>query len=571
MLKKLLLTALLLHTFTMGLNVTNVMAEGNVEEPVVSEQDTEDLTNSNELQSESANSEETSFSEEQFNSVEEIQDPLTPSNEEQKASEGKIDQDQSADTSGNQDQNVTEDIVVDQDQQVTGSLCQEQSVHATISCEEKLESNVEGNVDQSQTTKVEAGQQQNGLSSGAVEAEQNQNLNVDAEQVQEVAVPAGENSSHGQQTNASSSQKQTVSAEDQTLFVQNQLVDIAVNQRQQLSDTNKQVDELKQQTAIEALQSQNMTTSGSAKMEQTQTAEVKGSAVDALKKVFEAGVVVTSRNYIEIVKDTAANFVKVIQEIFVNDELVDSIHQDYNVDEIGIQMPHQTYQKDYDWGSIFVQNLATINYNEPLQVFNTSMTSFLSVVFGIERSCACSTKPNEEDNETPVTPPPGDNEQTPPSNGDDNNGETPVTPPPSENEQTPPGNEDDNNGETPVTPPPGENEPTPPGNGDGNNGETPVTSPPGENEPTPPGNGDGNTNETPVTPAPEQNEEKPVVTPVVNDVQKSAPSVTVVKTAAVPSNGNSLPDTATNSYNYLILGAFLVAAGALFFNRRKRA
>jgi LPXTG-motif cell wall-anchored protein len=45
----------------------------------------------------------------------------------------------------------------------------------------------------------------------------------------------------------------------------------------------------------------------------------------------------------------------------------------------------------------------------------------------------------------------------------------------------------------------------------------------------------------------------------------------VVKTAAGSSNDNSLPDTATNSYNYLILGALLVAAGTLFFYRRKRA
>ena len=87
------------------------------------------------------------------------------------------------------------------------------------------------------------------------------------------------------------------------------------------------------------MQAQSLSTPGPAKIEQTQTVEVKGSIVNTIKDFVESGVNVTSRNYIEIIKETTTTVANFIQEILVNNELVDRFSDDYSLREITLIIP----------------------------------------------------------------------------------------------------------------------------------------------------------------------------------------------------------------------------------------
>ena len=578
MLKKLVLAILLFQFSTMGLHTGHAAADEMVAADADSAGYTEATIPSDspegvvdvELSQTSTLAEEPIGSPEQQNESTAGQDQVAPSDagqdkpatSEQKdaVSEDTMDQNQSTDTYGNQSQDVNGEAEVVQNQMANDAVCQEQSVSASVSCNDKLDSDVNGDLDQSQITKIEAGQLQSGVSSGKVDADQKQEIDVTSGQTQEVTLPLGDPLSQNQGTNASTSQSQSISAEEQAVFLQEQLTGVGINQRQQLSASETKVDDQKQQTTIEALQNQYLSTSGSAKVEQTQTAEVKSKVVDTLKKIVETGVSVTTRNYVEIVKDSVSSMVKVFQEIVVNNELVDLYYHQFKLDGTEISdAPQHKYEKQFDWGNLVVENSAMVHFNEELQSFETTMSSFLGITFFVNLFNN-DDKPDSNNGGDPVTPPPGENEN-PPQGGD--NGGDPVTPPPGENENPPPGGD---NGGDPVTPPPGENENPTQG---GDNGGDPVTPPPGENE-NPPQDSDNGGDV--VTSPPVENGQ--VSSPTTEtEVQKPAESKpeNVIYTAAVSDKANSLPITASNTYNYLILGLLLVTAGSVFvLIRRKR-
>jgi LPXTG-motif cell wall-anchored protein len=510
MLKKLLLTFLLIHTATVGLNVAYA------EEPVIHNdlagETTEILT---------ANSLETAV---ENPSVVEGQNQSTdnPSNQELTPAEN-VDQDQSTDQKVTQGQDVKGDAKEEQDQTADIIVCQEQMVNASVSCEDKVESDPEGLAEQKQTTTVETGQAQDVDAEGAVKAEQKQGTEIDSKQSQEVTSPEGEGVSHSQGTNAETKQTQTAITENPGDIIQGQHSEVVVSQTQELSEKQ---DKQKQETAVNAEQSQVMSTSGSSKLEQTQSAEVKANMVDALKNIVDVGIKVTSRNYLEVVKDTTSNVVKFIQEIFVNDELVDVIDESYTLDGNDTEVKMQRYEKQYDWGSLVVGNSASIIFSESLQNYTSTMSSFLSLVFGFERSNVPTPENPDPENPTPENPDP----------------EVPQQP-----ENPTPENPDPEVPQQPENPTPENPNPEVPQQPENPTTENPT---PGENPVTPEDN---------TTTSPQEQKE----------VQKPTEPVKVQPIAAT-GDGNQLPDTATASYNYLLVGLLLTTAGiTIFFNRRR--
>ncbi|MFS0774571.1 LPXTG cell wall anchor domain-containing protein [Neobacillus sp. 3P2-tot-E-2] len=498
MLKKVLLTFLLIHSATVGLNTAYA------EEPIVHNEELAGQTSEN-LTSPLV---ETS-AEEPAVVFEDSQEVTTPEN---------VNQDQSTDQKVTQGQDIKGDNGdPEQDQTADINVCQEQSVSASISCEDKIETGSEAQGEQEQTTSVETGQVQNVDSIGSVKAEQKQGTNIDSKQSQEMSLPEGQSVSQSQGTNAVTDQNQTAIAENQADISQGQGTDIVVSQKQELASKE---DKQRQETTIDADQAQVLSTSGSSKMEQTQSAEVSGYIVDALKQAVEVGVKVTTKNYLEVIKDTTSHMVKFIQEIFVNDELVDVIDDSYALVGTDTHVKMTNYEKQYDWGSLVVGNSASIFFSESLEKYTSTMNSFLTLVFGLGHSGN-----GGSENPDPVNPDPIDPD---PVNPDPVNPD-PVDPDPITPDPVDPGLENPD----PVTPDP----------------VVPATS-----ENTPPV-----TAENPVTTA-----------PVVETVQKPAEPIKV-ETVVVAKKGNELPDTATGTYNYLVLGMLLTVGGIVFLFQRRRS
>jgi LPXTG-motif cell wall-anchored protein len=177
------------------------------------------------------------------------------------------------------------------------------------------------------------------------------------------------------------------------------------------------------------------------------------------------------------------------------------------------------YEKQYDWGSLVVGNTASIMFSESLQKYTSTMSSFLSLLFGLERSSN-----GGSDNPDPVDPDPVDPDPVNPDPVDPN----PVDPGPVTPDPVDPG---------PVNPDPVTPDPV--------NPDTNVITPPA-------------TPENPVTPAPE-----------VEEVQKPAEPIKV-EAIAVAKKGNELPNTATSTYNYLLFGILLTVGGIVFVFQRRR-
>ncbi|WP_182103730.1 lamin tail domain-containing protein [Niallia taxi] len=203
----------------------------------------------------------------------------------------------------------------------------------------------------------------------------------------------------------------------------------------------------------------------------------------------------------------------------------------------------------------------------------------------------------EDDTETPTDPSDGDNGETPgetdPSDGD--NGETPGDTDPSDGDNgEAPGDTDPSDGDNGETP--GDTDPSDGDNGeipgdtdpsDGDNGETPGDTDPtdGDNEETPGDTdpNDGDSEEKPVASHPSDNNGNiPGRTNTDNNSgdDKRNPSgqkgsnVQLVSVSANNNSGNDsvLPDTATDYYNLLIIGAVLAAAGiSIYAIIRRRA
>lgn len=437
-------------------------------------------------------------------------------------------QDQSTNGEVTQNQDVIGEAIIEQDQFANGTVCQEQSVNASVSCNDKIESDSQGPLDQKQTTSVEANQAQMVTSSDKVEAEQKQGTGIKAEQLQEVLLPEGESYAHSQGTDALTNQNQTISANNEAYLFQVQDAEVINTQTQQLSIADSIEDKQEQLTTIVANQGQSMSTFGSAKMEQTQTAAVKSYLIDTLENVVDIGINVTTRNYIEVFKDTTNSLIKIIQEILVNDELVDVVDYDYALEENDSHASLQTFHKEYEWGSLIVENSSSILFSEQLKTYQTSMTSFLSLVFGFGKTS----------NGVSDEPTPNEDEELPSELEDGNTEEEPA----------------------PAYPEDDEEEELPPESNDGENGVDPVPAAPVGSDESDPKPNQGDKSQVSFTPVTTELED---VTPIkINSGDNN------VQTPA--NNENQLPNTATNTFNYLLLGILLVSAGTVVFWQRRR-
>ncbi|WP_462410141.1 hypothetical protein [Neobacillus sp. Marseille-QA0830] len=547
MLKKLVLSIFLLYSLTTGFTGGLVHAEeinGIVQEAMPnSVQTPNDLQSQVESQASPNNneqigidnqSEEALSEDNQGNAAEESRDNTDENAQKETNSEKATNQDQSTDASVEQNQNVQSEAEVTQDQFADGGICQEQYVSVQASCQDDSQDNQNGQASQSQETSIETGQLQNVTAPGPTSTEQSQGTEINAGQTQEVTLSDDETLSHSQSSDVSTGQSQSAGFDGDGFIFQHQLTEVNQKLDQEVKEDGAAKD--KQQANIDAIQTQHMSSSGSAAAEQTQQAEVKGSIVDALKRAVDVGVNVTSRNYVEIVKDSVKSIVKIFQEIKVNDEVVDVFSNEYTLEELENGSHHQKFEKQYDWGNLIVTNFAKVSFNETLQQFETTMSSFLGLGFLMEKETE-----GKPTNDGPVTPPVDGNDDpvTPPQDG--NQGDDPVTPPAN-------GNED------PVTPPQ-----------DGNSGEGPATPPSNGNEGTvtPP------QSETPVPTASQQ--PQPVLniehvsnpTPAANTNSQTASANTV--------KANTLPVTASNIYNYLLIGSLIAAGGLMLRFRRTKS
>lgn len=486
MLKKLLLICLLLNSATMGLQVVQA-------EEITPTQATESTQINDQLQpSQIVESEEQYYSNEDEIG---LNDP-------------EVDQDQSADSTAHPVQNIEGDYEeADQDQTANNNVCQDQTVQASVACRELIDSDVDGQIGQGQTTNLTVSQEQAIKAANGITVNQNLKAGIDSEQTQGVLLPDDEIDILHQDTQATTDQLQSVLTENGAEIEFTQGTDITVAQLQDLDADGEKADEQEQLTVIEAGQKLEVESNGSAILNQVQAAIVNGLLVNTLTEVVQVGVTVTTQNYLEVIKDTTGEFVKFVQKIFVNDQLIDDSSRTTALDAKNVHGAFQSYEKEFDWGKVIVKNVAVLFLNDQTPDYKAFLKSGISLVFGAELFGGPEPKP--------TTPPGGDDEEptTPP---DDNNGEEPTTPP------------DDNQGGEPTNPPIdqlGENP-------------TPVSS-----------NSDAST----------------------PSVVKAVTSATPVKTATTPaSKANELPNTATNHYNLLLFGIVIVAAGSVLILRKSK-
>ncbi|MEW8987246.1 MAG: hypothetical protein AB2401_09645, partial [Bacillus sp. (in: firmicutes)] len=401
-----------------------------------------------------------------------------------------VNQDQTSDSSAEQVQDIEGEYdLVDQDQTANNNVCQDQTVEAPVTCHDSIESDVDGQIGQGQTTNLAISQEQELESTGSIDAEQWLKAKIDSEQSQEVNYPSGESDELNQGTIAETEQGQIVTTSESAEVKLEQDTNITVSQLQDFNHEGDGADEQEQLTEIDADQKMTVDSAGAAVLEQVQNAIVEGYFVNTLMEVAEIGVKVTTQNYVEVIQDAAGSFVKFAQKIFVNDQLIDDSQRTTALKVEDIHGSFQSYEEEFDWGTLIVKNVAVLFVEDLATVdYKALLKSSLSLIFGAEQIGAPVTKPIEE--------PPGEDDQ-----------EEPTTPP------------DDNN----------EEEPTPP--------EEPPTTPTDDNGTTP------DSGETPSAPTEVENNSAPPVTQVI---AKAAPVKTIAKTTA---EGNELPNTATNQHN----------------------
>lgn len=428
-----------------------------------------------------------------------------------------VEQDQSTDSTVDQVQNIEgTDDDADQNQTADNKVCQDQTVQASVACHELIDSDVDGQIGQGQTTNLTVGQEQEIKAAEGLKVNQNLKAGIDSKQTQGVLLPDDEIDVLHQETNATTEQSQSVLTENGAEIEFKQDTDITVAQLQDLDVEGEEADEQEQLTVTEAGQQLKVESSGSAVLDQVQEAIVDGYLINTLQEVVQVGVTVTTQNYMEIVKDATGGVVKFFQKIFVNDQLIDRTERETALDEKNVHGAFQSYEKEFDWGKVIVKNVAVLFLNDETSDYKAFLKSSISLVFGAELFGAPEQKPS--------TPPGGDDEEptTPPG---DNNGGEPTTPP------------GDNNGGEPTNPPidqPGEN---------------PTVPTPGENP-------------TPVSSTPDSS------TP---SVVKAAASAAPVKTVTTSdTKANELPNTATNHYNLLLLGIVIVASGSVLIFRKSK-
>lgn len=429
-----------------------------------------------------------------------------------------VDQDQTTDSKVEAVQNIEgTDDDVDQDQTANNKVCQDQVVQATVACHDQVESDVDGQIGQGQTTNLTIEQEQSEESLGGIEAVQKLKAGIDSEQTQSVILPGNEIDTLQQKTDATTDQTQTVISENAADVKFQQDTDITVVQLQDFDASGEKADEQEQLTVIDANQKLKVESSGSALLEQAQYVVIDGSLVNTFKEVVQVGVTVTTQNYLEVVKDATGELVKFVQKIFVNDQLIDNSERETDLEVKNVHGAFQSYEKEFDWGTVIVKNVAMLFLNDEKTDYKAFLKSSISLVFGAELFGTPVAKPNDD-------PPPG---------GDDQ-GE-PTIPP------------DDNNDEEPATPP-------------GDNGEEPTTPPNEESEENPTAPTQEENNSTSPTP---KLETATVVKEVANaELVKAAPKS--------ESQVNELPNTASNHHNLLLGGIALVAAGSILLFRKSK-
>jgi LPXTG-motif cell wall-anchored protein len=497
-------------------NSENKMNEDNAEADKVPSMPVEDIQGAGNASGQTGTNSENKMNEDNAEAdkapsvpVEDSQGAGKTSDKKETMPENNSKQDQSANTQITQNQNVKGGETSDQNQTANGTVCQQQTILAAVSCQDNIAGFLDGHAAQSQTATIEAAQVQNVISSATVKSEQTQNTGVTSEQKLEVTGPAGEIQSPYQGTNIITNQAQSINVSLDAVLFQGQLAVVNHSQEQLLEASGAGENGQRQLTNVEGLQSQALSTPGPAKMEQTQTVEVRGSIVNTLMKNVESGVKVTSRNSIEVIKETTTTVIKFIQEIFVNNELVDRFTDDYSHEGSGPYLSHQKVQKQYDWGNLNVENLASAQYNEQLQEFETSMSSYLSLVFGMI---------GKEDWANPV---PNENNEPPSVNNNGTTGTPPVPP-----------TQDAN------------------GSSDGEKGHSDVPAP-------------GNTVQEPIGKSETNVDNGQKVQTIAAPVSKNNAQMDAGK-------GYPLANTATNNYNLLALGIVLITTGLLYYTLRKK-
>ncbi len=282
-----------------------------------------------------------------------------------------------------QNQTVKGDPAPEQDQYTNVAICQQQTTVIIAACQSENTNSNQGTANQSQTADIGAGQQQAVSSNGSANVEQDQETGLASDQNQNITFPSGIDFSQYQNTSIVTDQTEKAHTNANGDFWQEQWVHVFHSQDQLLLGTGTILGEQNQAAGIEASQVQTLNTSDSAKMKQTQEADIQSNQPEAGSNSAEAGVNVKTSNFIKIIKDTSANIVKFVQKIFVNGALADVVKQKYILNENNLSgsTAEQNYQKQFEWGNLEVSNYAEITFNEELQSFTAKLTSTLSLLF----------------------------------------------------------------------------------------------------------------------------------------------------------------------------------------------
>jgi hypothetical protein len=216
---------------------------------------------------------------------------------------------------------------------------------------------------QEQSVVIEAEQSQTVKEAEQVDADQEQDLTLEYKQKLKVT----QEEQQSQYQKIETEQDQSISTQDQTDYANQTLTAIIDTKQSGEIDLKADRNSSLQKTKVEMAETHEAETSGNAVMKQEQSVKAKAVSSDTTSEGFS--IKAAAENGVEIIKDAAKTIVKVVQSIFVNDKEVDTIEDEFNLEE-GAVNKTQEYTKSFDWGTLSVVNSVVVNQTADQDVYS---------------------------------------------------------------------------------------------------------------------------------------------------------------------------------------------------------
>ncbi|WP_028399416.1 LPXTG cell wall anchor domain-containing protein [Ectobacillus panaciterrae] len=447
--------------------------------------------------------------------------------------QNKVEQGQAAETKTNQSQTAQGGSDVQQNQWTSN--------YSDILQSAQINKNA---AEQKQTANLQAAQVQSALSNAEAVLNQEQDVAAHLAQIQRF-ISGKTEIEQNQDTNVATEQMQYAHAgsESKAEIIQGQQTNVSSNQNSSIADITKE-----QQTEVTNVQVQGVQTSGSAILGQNQQVDVAGTNTTTADRVH-----VESKNLVNIFKRTMQTFVQFVQEINVNGQ-VERFQNEYELGQEDITHS-QEYTKTYDWGIAAIGNYISVG-----KLFDTSdvlagMSSFISIIFSPKKPRQDNPGSGQEGNQ-PDAPGSGQEGNQPDAPGSGQEGNQPDAPGSGQE-----GNQPDAPGSGQAG-----SQPNAPGSGQAGSQQDNPGSNQGGNQPDSSGNNQGTLTKE------NQQVNKEVAKSPTNTANYALVSYSNSdKSVAEQKVENQLPDTATNTFNNLLIGLCLLAiSGCLYVAIRKK-